>query len=119
MDPNPDVSWWNATLWKNDPLYNEIAFGTSGMHYFLGHHTFSHQNLNNVTYADAMLQIRLNQVRSLRTPGPLLLLLPLRLRQTTVLSKYRCLPRSASEEVFPEQSGQKHSCLAKPNDKPS
>ena len=64
MPVNPDTSWWNATLWKTDPLYNEIAFGTSGMEFFLGHHTFTHENLNNVTYHDAEQQIRLNQVRS-------------------------------------------------------
>ena len=63
MPTNPDTSWWNATLWKTDPLYNEIAFGTSGMQYFLGHHTFTHENMNNVTYNDAEQQIRLNQVR--------------------------------------------------------
>ena len=49
----------------NDPLYKEISSGTSGLQYFLGHHTFSHENLNNVTYQDAYLQIRLNQVRVL------------------------------------------------------
>ena len=63
MPTNPDTSWWNATLWKTDPLYYEIAFGTSGMQYFLGHHTFTHENMNNVTYNDAEQQIRLNQVR--------------------------------------------------------
>jgi hypothetical protein len=63
MPANPDTSWWNATLWKSDPLYNEIAFGASGMQFFLGHHTFTHENMNNVTYNDAYQQIRLNQVR--------------------------------------------------------
>lgn len=63
MPANYSSSFWNPTLWKNDPLYNEIAFGSSGMQYYLGHHTFSHENLNNVTYHDAYLQIRLNQVR--------------------------------------------------------
>lgn len=62
MTPNPDISWWNSSLWTNDPLYKEIAFGTSGLQYFLGHHTFSHENMNNVTYQDAYLQMRLNQV---------------------------------------------------------
>ena len=64
MPVNPGTSWWNATLWKTDPLYNEIAFGTSGMEFFLGHHTFTHENLNNVTYHDAEQQIRINQVHS-------------------------------------------------------
>ena len=64
MPINPDTSWWNATLWKTDPLYNEIAFGASGLQYFLGHHTFTHENMNNVTRHDAEQQIRLNQVRS-------------------------------------------------------
>ena len=63
MPVNPDTSWWNDTLWKTDPLYNEIAFGASGLQFFLGHHTFTHENLNNVTYNDAEQQIRLNQVR--------------------------------------------------------
>jgi hypothetical protein len=65
MPANPDTSWWNATLWKTDPLYKEIAFGTSGMQFFLGHHTFTHENMNNVTYNDAYQQIRLNQVQLL------------------------------------------------------
>ena len=65
MTPNPDISWWNPTLWPNDPLYKEITNGTSGLQFFLGHHTFSHENLNNVTYNDAYLQLRLNQVRVL------------------------------------------------------
>jgi hypothetical protein len=45
-----DVSWWNATLWQNDGLYKEIAFGPSGLQYFLGHHTFNHEVLNAITY---------------------------------------------------------------------
>jgi hypothetical protein len=65
MPTNPNTSWWNPTLWKTDPLYNEIAFGASGKEFFLGHHTFTHENLNNVTYYDAEQQIRLNQVRCL------------------------------------------------------
>ena len=65
MTPNPDISWWNPALWPNDPLYKEITNGTSGLQFFLGHHTFSHENLNNVTYNDAYLQMRLNQVRFL------------------------------------------------------
>ena len=77
MPANPDVSWWNATLWQNDGLYKEIAFGASGLQYFLGHHTFNHENLNAITYYDAVQQIRLNQVRrqlwpcycALRTTG--------------------------------------------------
>jgi peptidoglycan/xylan/chitin deacetylase (PgdA/CDA1 family) len=69
MDPNPNISFWNSSLWKTgDPLFNEIAYGSSGMQFFLGHHTFSHENLNNVTYKDALLQIRLNQVRVPRCP---------------------------------------------------
>ena len=77
MPANPDVSWWNATLWQNDGLYKEIAFGASGLQYFLGHHTFNHENLNAITYYDTVQQIRLNQVRrqlwpcysALRTTG--------------------------------------------------
>jgi hypothetical protein len=63
MTPNPNISFWNPALWPNDPLYKEITNGTSGLQFFLGHHTFSHENLNNVTYNDAYLQLRLNQVR--------------------------------------------------------
>lgn len=63
MPANPDVSWWNATTWKNDGLYKEITSGASGLQYFLGHHTFNHENLNAITYYDAVQQIRLNQVR--------------------------------------------------------
>ncbi len=74
MGLKPDLSWWKPATWRNDPLYNEIAFGSSGMLYFLGHHTFNHENLNNVTYWDALQQIRLNQVRwvlqSLRCAQP-------------------------------------------------
>jgi hypothetical protein len=69
MPANPDTSWWNATLWKTDPLYNEIAFGASGMQFFLGHHTFTHENMNNVTYNDAYQQIRLNQVQLSAAPS--------------------------------------------------
>ena len=66
MPTNPDTSWWNPTLWLNDPLYKEITgLGNtvaSGLQFFLGHHTFTHENMNNVTYHDAEQQIRLNQV---------------------------------------------------------
>lgn len=64
MPTNPNISWWNDTLWKNDGLYNEIAFGASGMQFYLGHHTFNHEVLNAVTYSDAAQQMRLNQVPS-------------------------------------------------------
>jgi hypothetical protein len=63
MPANPDLSWWNATTWKTDELYNEIAFGPSGMTYFLGHHNFNHENMNACTYYDAEQQIRLSQVQ--------------------------------------------------------
>ena len=63
MTVNPDVSWWKPATWKSaDPLYNEVAFGASGQQFYLGHHTFDHLILNNVTYNDALQQIRLNQV---------------------------------------------------------
>ena len=66
MPANPDISWWDPTLWLNDPLYKEITgignTAASGLQFFLGHHTFTHENLNNVTYNDAYQQIRLNQV---------------------------------------------------------
>lgn len=68
MPENPDVSWWNPTTWKNDDLYNEIAFGASGLTYFLGHHNFNHENMNACTYYDAEQQIRLNQVQRLLWP---------------------------------------------------
>ena len=67
MPANPNISWWNPTLWLNDPLYKEITglgnADASGLQFFLGHHTFTHENMNNVTYNDAFQQIRLNQVR--------------------------------------------------------
>lgn len=64
MPANPNISWWNATLWKNDGLYNEVAFAAAGQKFYLGHHTFNHEVLNAATYADAVQQIRLNQVTS-------------------------------------------------------
>ena len=37
-----DTSWWNPTAWQQDELYSEMAFGLSGLQFYLGHHTFSH-----------------------------------------------------------------------------
>lgn len=39
-----------------------MAFGEAGMEFYLGHHTFNHESISNVTYSDALQQIRLNQV---------------------------------------------------------
>lgn len=56
---------WNKTAFAAaDALFAAIAANTGNFatSFFYNHHTFTHQNLDNVTFSDAVLQLQLNQL---------------------------------------------------------